>query len=126
MQNVFVVGDRNGFGCFNDAIDVISRDNMILRIDADHASAVGADDMFSRNSNVSFLNIDSRHQLGFFSSFLDAFDRRINIDDDALAQAFGVAAAHPDDIDGSVIADLGYKHTDLSGTDIKADQIVVL
>ncbi|MCX6568298.1 MAG: hypothetical protein NT147_04520, partial [Candidatus Aminicenantes bacterium] len=58
------------------------------------------------DAEESRVDLDAGHELGFFLGLLDGRGRRVEVDDDALAQAARVGRADADDLDLALLGDL--------------------
>ena len=100
-------------------LDVGGADLAVLARDGDHAPAVGSADVPAGHAGDHARDLDARHLLGVADGLLDALDRRVDVDDDALAQAPRRAGPDADDVesaDGRPLrddaADLGRPHVE--------------
>ena len=123
MENILICGDRDGFCRFNHAVDIFARDDSIFGVDTDHASAVGSRYVFARDSDIGLFYIHTRHQLRFLNHFLNAFHRRIDVDDHPFAQALRIGLAHTGDVDCAIVAQLRHKNANLGRSDVEPNNM---
>src|SRR6185295_988 len=66
------------------------------------------------------------HQLGFVDRLLDRIDRRLEVDDDAAADAARLGDAETDDVEPAAVHDLADHRGHLRGADVEPDQVSFL
>src|SRR5207247_5419831 len=97
---------RYRLGGIDRAADVLARDLAILARDRDDAAAVEALDVRARQREVDRVDLDAGHHLGLVDRFLDRIDRRLEVDDDAAADAARFRRADADDVDADAVEHL--------------------
>jgi hypothetical protein len=98
-------------------------DLAILAGDRDHAAAVETLDVRARQREVDRVDLDSGHQFGFFDRLLDRIDRRLEIDDDAAANAARFGDADADDVKTIAGENLADHRGHLRGADVESHQV---
>ena len=95
VQDLAAGRQRHGLGRVDRPPHVVARDLAVLAGDGDHAAAVEALDVRTRQRQVDRVDLDAGHQLGFLDRLLDRLDGRIEVDDHAAPDAarFGNARA---------------------------------
>ncbi len=75
---------------------------------------------------VDRVDLDAGGQLGLVDRLLDRLDRRLEVDDDAAADAARVREADADDVEPAVVGHLADDGRDLRRADVQPDQISFL
>src|SRR5512138_2195182 len=126
VDDVPVRRDGDGLGLVDDAADVLAGDLPVLARDGDDAAAVEALDVGPGDAEEGRADLDPGHELRLFLGLLDGRGRRLEVDDDALAQAVGVGRADADDLDLALLGHLGDDGHDLARPDVEGDDVAVL
>jgi hypothetical protein len=69
------------------------------------------------------VDLDAGHQLGFLDRLLDRVDRRLEVDDDAAADAARFGDAEADDVEPLAVEHLADDGRHLRRADVEPDQI---
>src|SRR2546425_789546 len=85
------------------------------------AAAVAGGVVPPRHADVDGRDLDARHLLGLGHRLADRLDGRVDVDDDAAAQAARGRGAHADDVDAASQARRRDDRADLGGTDVQPD-----
>ena len=99
VQDLAAGRQRHRLGGVDRAAHVLARDLAVLAGDRDHAAAVESLDVRARQREVDRVDLDAGHQLGFLDRLLDRVDRRLEVDDDAAADAARLGDAEADDVE---------------------------
>src|SRR5690606_22120616 len=97
----------------------------LLVLDRDDPLGVEALDVAAGDPGEDRVDLAAGHQLGFLDRPPDGADRRLDVDDDALAQPLRRVAADADDVD-PVVGGLADDGADLRGPDVETDDQLAL
>ena len=75
--------------------------------------------------DVRVLDLDTRHELGFFDDALDRVDRLLEVDHHPLAEPLRLRRADADDVDAAFLGHFGDDRRDFGRTDIEANDVFV-
>ena len=125
VQNLLIVGNRDGLRGFDDTIDVRLRDLFFL--DRHHAARIQTADVAAGDAGVDLADPTVRHQLGFLDHALDRRHRCFDIDDDAFLEPARRLRAHANDVERAVIRNLRNDRRDFRRADVEThDQVLFL
>src|SRR6185436_16133797 len=99
VDDLAVLGQADGAGGVERPVDVVLTHLAVLARHGDHATAVDTADVPARDADEDGGDLHARHLLGLAHRVLDGLDGRVDVDDDALAQAAAGAQAHTDDVE---------------------------
>ena len=119
VQDLLVGGNVHGARGFDHPFDIERRDFPVL--DRDHAGGVEALDVAAGDAGESRGDLAVGHQFGFLERALDRADRRLDVDDHALLETFGLMAAHAENLEVPVGPELRDQRHHLRGADVQAD-----
>ena len=85
MKDFMIRGDRYGFGCIQNTVEIALTHFFVLY--GDDAVAIESFDVAAGDTGENRMNLATSHQLRFFDRFLDGVHRAFDIDDNAFAQA---------------------------------------
>ena len=123
VQNLAAGRQRHRLGGVDRAAHVLAGDLAVLAGHRDHAAAVEPLDVRAGQRQVHRVDLDAGHQLGFFDRLLDRVDRRLEVDDDAAADAARLGDAEADDVEPVAVEHLADDRRHLRRADVEADQI---
>ena len=126
VQDLAAARQRHRLGGVDRAPHVLARDLAVLAGDRDDAAAVERLDVRAGQPEVHRVDLDAGGQLGFVDRLLDRLDRRLEVDDDAAADALRVGQADPDDVEPAVVGHLADDGGDLRRADVEPDQVSFL
>ena len=126
VQDFAAARQRDRLGGVDGAPDVLARDLAVLAGDRHHAAAVERLDVRRGEPEVDRVDLDAGGQLGLVDRLLDRLDRRLEVDDDAAADAARVREADADDVEPAVVGHLADDGRDLRRADVQPDQISFL
>src|SRR5207248_3006279 len=103
------------------ALDVRLAHLAVLAGDGHDAAAVDAADVAAGDAGVDARDLDARHLLGLADGRPDRLHGRVDVDDDATAEAARGRAADADDVEADRPDRLADDGADLRGADVEAD-----
>src|SRR6266581_2808775 len=124
VQHLLVGRDRHRARRFDGALDVDRRHLLVL--DRDHPRRVEALDVAAGDPGENALYLAVGHQLSFLERALDRVHRRFDVHDHAFLQAFGLVAAHADDVQAPVGKQFRDHRHHLGGADVQSDDEVLV
>ena len=126
VQDLAAARQRHRLGGVDRAPHVLARDLAVLPGDRDDAAAVERLDVRGRQAEVNRIDLDAGGQLRLVDRLLDRLDGRLEIDDDAAADAARVRQADADDVEPAVVGHLADDGGDLRRADVEPDQVSFL
>ena len=119
VQDLLVGRNVDRAGGLDRAVDVEHADLAVLH--RDHPRGIEAPDVAAGDADESRADLAVGHQLGFLERALDRGHRRLDVDHDALFQAFRFVRAHAQDVER-----LGHQARHLRGADVQRDHQVLV
>jgi hypothetical protein len=113
VQDLPAARQRDPLRGIDRAADVLPRDLAVLARDGDDPPAVERLDVRRGQPQVDRVDLDARRQLGLVDRLLDRVHRRLEVNDNALADPARVGKADPDDVEPAVIRHLADDGGDL-------------
>ncbi len=80
-------------------------------------------DVRAGQREVNRVDLHAGHQLGFLDRLLDRIDRRLEVDDDAPADAARLGDPEPDDVEAVAVEHFADDGRHLRRADVEPDQI---
>src|SRR5207249_5779977 len=103
--------------------NVLARNLAVLPRDSNHAAAVESLDVRPRQREMNSVDLDARHELGFFDRLLDRVDRGLEVHYHATADPARLRHAEADDVEARSVEDLADDRSDLRCPDVETHQV---
>ena len=126
VEDLAPAGQRDGARGVDGALDVLARDLAVAAGDRDDAAAVEGLDVRARERQVHAVDLDAGRELGFVERPLDRLGRRVDVVDDAAADALRLGEPDADDVEAAVVHELADDDRHLRRPDVEPDQIPFL
>jgi hypothetical protein len=126
VQDLAAGRQADGLGGVDRPPHVVARDLAGLAGDGDHPAAVEALDVRPGHRQVDGVDLDAGHELGLVDRALYRVHRRLEIDDDAAADAARLGDPDADDVEAVIGDQLTDDGADLRRADVEPDQIAIL
>ena len=125
VDDLVVLRDLDSPGRVDDARDVFLRDLTVLARHRDHAAAVEGAHVGAGGPDPGPRDLHAGHDFRLFRGPLDGLDRRVHIDDIALAGPAVGRRALADDVERAVGVLLTDQDADLGSPDVAGDQEIL-
>src|SRR5262245_7258564 len=125
VQDLLVGGNVDRPRRVDRALDVERAHFAVL--DGDHPGGIEAADVAAGDADEGRADLAVGHELGLLQRALDRCHRRLDVDDHALLQPLGLVAAHAQDFERAVGAQLCHETRHLRGPDVQRhDEVLVV